>query len=170
MLALSDLRKFAKVLVGKKEEIESLKELTGLGLDPFDKKFTKDGLIEKIGKEKRNIKQVLMDQTIIAGIGNIYADEILFDSKISPIRKSNNLKGVEIETIYDSIKKILKLAIKERGTSVSDFRDLEGNPGNFVSFLKVYGKKKGKCVCCQGDIKTIKMGGRTAHYCPKCQK
>jgi formamidopyrimidine-DNA glycosylase len=126
--------------------------------------------VERIGKEKRNIKQVLMDQNILSGIGNIYADEILFDSKISPIRKSDNLKGTEIENIYDSIKKILKLAIKERGSSVSDFRDSEGEPGGFAKFLKVYGKKKGKCVCCNGDIKTIKMGGRTAHYCPKCQK
>ncbi len=170
MLALSDLRKFAKVLVGEEKDIEDLRELKELGIDPFDKEFTVKEFEKLIKNQKRSIKQVLMDQGIVSGIGNIYSDEILFDSGISPLRKTNTLNKNEIERIYISIKKILKLAIKERGTSVSDFRDSEGRPGNFVNFLKVYGKKKGKCVCCKGDIKTIKMGGRTAHYCPKCQK
>ena len=170
MLVLSDLRKFAKVIVGKSKDIESLKELMSLGKDPFDKTFTKDWLIKAIEHDKRSIKQVLMDQTIIAGIGNIYSDEILFDAGISPLRKANDLKGVEIEKIYKSIKKILKLAIHYRGTSVSDFRDIQGQPGGFSKMLKVYNKKPGKCIRCHGDIKAIKINGRTAHYCPKCQK
>ena len=170
MLALSDLRKFAKVLVGKTEEIENLKELKSLGLDPFDKELTEKKFSELIQSKKGNIKKVLMDQTVVSGVGNIYADEILFASRVSPIRKIDSLNKSEISKIYINMREILKLAIKERGTSVSDFRDSEGKPGNFVNFLKVYGKKKGKCVGCQSDIKTIKMGGRTAHYCPKCQQ
>jgi len=170
MLALSDLRKFAKIIVGKKQDIESLKELVSLGKDPFDKTFTKTWLIKKIEHNTRSIKQVLMDQTIIAGIGNIYSDEILFDAQISPLRKANSLTGAEIEKIYKSIKKILKLAIRYKGTSVSDFRDIYGYPGEFSKMLKVYNKKSGKCVKCHSDIKTIKINGRTAHYCPKCQK
>ena len=170
MLALSDLRKFAKVLVGKTEEIENLKALKSLGLDPFDKELTEKKFSELIQSKKGNIKKVLMDQTVVSGVGNIYADEILFASRVSPIRKIDSLNKSEISKIYINMREILKLAIKERGTSVSDFRDSEGKPGNFVNFLKVYGKKKGKCVRCQSDIKTIKMGGRTAHYCPKCQQ
>lgn len=110
-----------------------------------------------------------MDQTNIAGVGNIYADEILFASRVSPLRKIKDLKPSEIKTIYKNIKKILKEAIQAKGTSADSYLDAYGQEGNFLKKLKVYGREDEKCVKCKGKVKRIKIGGRSAHFCPNCQ-
>ncbi len=130
-LALSDLRKFAKILFGKKEDIEKLPDLLELGPEPMDKNFSFIKFLNLIKPEKRKIKQVLMDQKVIVGIGNIYADEILFEAKIHPFKPADKLKEGEIKKIYLAMKKILKKAIVLRGTSTSDFRDTSGAAGNY---------------------------------------
>lgn len=170
-LALSDLRKFAKVLFGKKEKIEKLPDLAELGPEPLDKSFKLIKFIKLIKSEKRKIKQVLMDQKIIVGIGNIYADEILFAAKINPFRPADKLKEKEIKRIYLMMKKILKKAVSLRGTSTSDFRDTAGVAGKYGEKLLVYRKEGEKCPsCCGGIIKRVKIGGRSVHFCPACQK
>lgn len=169
-LVLSDLRKFAKILLLKKEEVEA--EIQSIGYDPLEKNFSLK-VFKNLLKDKRGIiKKFLMDQKYISGIGNIYASEILFDAKISPFRKINSLKEEEIKTLYESIKKILKKAIKHQGTSAKDesYRNLYGKKGSYGQFLKVYQREGQKCFRCQHKIKRIKLDNRSTFYCPFCQK
>ncbi|HOM33207.1 MAG TPA: bifunctional DNA-formamidopyrimidine glycosylase/DNA-(apurinic or apyrimidinic site) lyase [Candidatus Paceibacterota bacterium] len=171
-LALSDLRKFAKIILDKKENILNLKELKKLGPDPLDKNFTFKKFKEVISSAspRAKIKQVLMDQTIIAGIGNIYADEILWWTKIHPLYSIQSLTDNELKKIYQAIKKVLKMGIKYRGASVSDYRDPLGKKGRYDQVRKVYQRENQKCYRCGHIIKRIKIGGRSSCYCPHCQK
>lgn len=114
------------------------------------------------------IKPLLMDQKFIAGIGNIYSDEILFASRIRPTRRVKTLREQKIKEILQNIKKILKAAIKAKGSSVQHYLDACGKKGDYVKHHRVYHKEK--CPCCGTKIKKIKIGGRSAHFCPKCQK
>lgn len=169
-LALSDLRKFAKVLFGSKEEVEKLPDLTELGSEPLDKNFTVDKFMSLMNLKKGKIKQVLMNQEIIAGIGNIYSDEILWTAKINPFKSANQLKIKELKAIYSVMKIILKKAVKLRGTSISDYRDTAGKAGGYAEIKKVYQREGEPCQRCKMPIKRVKIGGRSAHYCSKCQK
>jgi len=117
---------------------------------------------------KAKIKPALMDQKIIAGIGNIYSDEILFISGVRPMRLIKTLAEKEIKLIFQNMKKILKAAIKHRGSSIENYFDAFGEKGDYDKYLKVYNQKK--CFTCGTEIKKIKISGRSAHYCPKCQK
>ncbi len=169
-LALSDLRKFAKVLLASKEEIENLPELKKLGPEPLDKNFTFAQFKILIGSEKRKIKQVLMGQEVIAGIGNIYSDEILWQAKIHPFKPANHLTEKELKILWLAMRQILKKAVRLRGTSTSDYRDTAGKPGAYTRTRLVYQREDEPCQRCQNLIKRIKIGGRSAHFCPKCQK
>lgn len=119
---------------------------------------------------KTRIKPLLMDQKLIAGIGNIYSDEILFAAKVHPLRRAQTLKEKEIVLLWQNIQKILKAAVKYRGTSDRDYLDAFGQKGEYLSHLKVYGKEGERCSRCPGIIKRQKIGGRSAHFCSKCQK
>ncbi len=169
MLALSDLRKFAKIVLDKKENVLT-EELSDLAIDPLDKKFTFDYLKNILKNTKKPIKTALMDQTKISGIGNIYSDEALWLAKISPLRKANSLTDKEIKALYQAIKDILKKAIKLQGASIIDYRKPDGSKGKVDNILKVYRKTGQKCPRCQGVVKRVVVNGRSAHYCPKCQK
>ncbi|MDD2697103.1 MAG: DNA-formamidopyrimidine glycosylase [Candidatus Pacebacteria bacterium] len=116
------------------------------------------------------IKPLLMDQKFIAGIGNIYSDEILFAAKIHPLRQVRTLTKEEMKKIHQNIKKILNEAIKHRGSSVEYYIDACGKKGDYKRYHEVYQKEGEKCSRCGGIIKRIKIGGRSAHFCPKCQK
>jgi formamidopyrimidine-DNA glycosylase len=112
-----------------------------------------------------------MDQGLLAGIGNIYSDEILFAARLRPTRPANSLKEAEMKRLFSVIRPILKKAIRHRGTSFSDYVDGRGEKGNFTSLLKIYGRKAGeKCLVCGGPVKAVKIGGRTAKFCPRCQR
>ena len=128
--------------------------------------------LKEILRKKPNskIKPLLMDQKVIAGIGNIYSDEILFASQVHPLRLVKTLKEEETKKIYQNIKKILKAAIKSHGSSVKHYIDVCSRKGNYVKQHKVYQKEGEKCSRCGSIIKRIKVGGRSAHFCPKCQK
>ena len=169
-LALSDMRKFAKILLSPTDKLNSLKDLN-LGPDPFDKNFTL-GKFSAIVKNSRGpIKKVLMDQTLIAGIGNIYSDEILWVAGVHPSKKAGDLRNGEVEKIYNALKPVLKRAIKARGTSSSDYRDVSGNKGKYQEMLYAYRLTGQKCQRNDGGIITrIKVGGRSAHFCPVHQK
>jgi len=168
-LALSDMRKFAKVIFGNKKEIEALKELRELGPEPLERSFDFKKFKEAVGNKTGKIKQVLMDPYAIAGIGNIYSDDILWEAKIHPFQSAKTLKDVELKRIFSAIKKILTQAVKLRGTSFSDYRDVEGKKGYYVDKRRVYQREGEKCLRCGDIIKRIKIGGRSAHFCPKCQ-
>jgi len=168
-LALSDLRKFAKAELLSKEELG--KELSILGPELLEKNFTFEKFKETILKKKGKIKQVLMDQTVIAGIGNIYSDEILWEAKIHPFKEIKKLSDEEIKKIYEAIKKILNRAIKLKGDSMSDYRLITGEKGGYQKFQKVYRQEGNPCKRLDGGIiKRVKIGGRSAHFCPICQK
>ena len=170
MLALSDLRKFAKAILGSVEQIENLPELVNLGPDALDKSLKFIKFVKFIKPEKRKIKQVLMDPEVIAGIGNIYSDDILWSAKIHPFRPANKLSVKELKSLYKAMRAILVKAIKLRGTSSSDFRDTAGEKGGYADYLLVYQREGEPCLRCKTKIKRIKIGGRSAHFCSKCQK
>jgi len=168
MLAMSDLRKFAYIkLVDDKELGEFLDKY---GSEPFDKDFTAKKLGEILSKKKTTVKKVLMDQSQIAGVGNIYADEILWASRVHPLTPANKLSREDVEAIYENTKKILSESLKRRGTSTSDFRDTEGRPGTFGDIRNVYRMTDLPCPACGGSIRRISLGGRGTHFCPSCQK
>lgn len=170
MLALSDLRKFAKVELWNTKELEKSEEVKSLGPEPLEKDFTFEKFEEILTKKKGKIKQVLMDQTVIAGIGNIYSDEILWTAKIHPFKDVSKLNKNELKMVFQVMKKILKLAIKLKGTSISDFRRTSGQKGYYEKERKVYRRESEKCPRCDQRIKRVKLAGRSAHFCPACQK
>ena len=167
MLALSDLRKFAKVELWDNEGLK--KEMGSLGPEPLEKDFTFEKFHECLQKKKGKIKQVLMNQEIIAGIGNIYSDEILWQAKIHPLKNVSKLTDEELKEIYQAMKEILAKAIKLGGESISDFRRISGERGYFDKERKVYRREGEPCPRCGTKIKRTKLGGRSAHYCPNCQ-
>ncbi len=168
-LALSDLRKFAKVELLKKEELEE--KLKKLGPEPLEKDFTFEKFKEAILKKRKGkIKQVLMDQEVIAGIGNIYSDEILWRARIHPLKKVDQLSERDLKEIYSAMKEVLKKAIEMGGESISDFRRPSGEKGGFDKERKVYRREGEKCFRCHTLIKRIKLASRSAYFCPNCQK
>lgn len=169
-LFFNDLRKFGWCKVLKNDAIAEIfnKEF---GLEPFSKDFQIEYLLQKVKKiPNRTIKQFLMDQKIIAGIGNIYADEILFESGIMPTRKVKDLKLSEWQKIHKNILEVLKLGIKYGGTTDSDYVRSDGSKGGMQNYLKVYHRTGKKCFNCSGVVKRMTIGGRGTHYCPVCQK
>ncbi len=169
MLALSDLRKFAKIVLGRKDDILNLKELREIGKDPIFDKLSFEEFFEIIRSKRKPIKMVLMDQKNIAGIGNIYSDEILWEAKIHPKKEANKLSKTEAKRIYDNMLKILKFAIKLKGDSMSDYRNLDGKKGGFQNYHNVYRREGEKCRRCGAFIERIKFGNRSSYFCPKCQ-
>lgn len=169
-LFFNDLRKFGWCKVLTPQAIEALDK--EYGIEPFSSDFTVSNIVVRTNKlGNRNIKQFLTDQKIIAGIGNIYADESLFDAGIMPTRKIKDIKLSEWTKIRASILKILKLAIKYGGTTDSDYVNAEGKKGGMQDHLKVYHRTGKPCAGnCGSKIKRITIGGRGTHYCPKCQK
>ncbi len=168
ILAMGDTRKFAYI---KLLEDRNLKEfLDGYGPEPFSPEFTEKRLKEILKSKKTAIKKVLMDQRMIAGIGNIYADEILWASRVHPLSISSKLTDRDIKAIYQNTRKILKMAIKKRGTSISDFRDAEGKRGAYEKQLNAYQRNGHECSVCGENIRRIEINKRGTHFCPVCQK
>lgn len=170
MMALSDLRKFAKVELWDSDKLKESEGMKGLGPEPLEKDFTFAKFKKQLKGQTRKIKQVLMDPSVIAGIGNIYSDEILWEAKVHPLKKASELSEGELGRIYKAIGKILPLAVKLQGESFSDYRTPLGEKGGYDDERKVYRKEGEKCSRCGGEIKRIKVGGRSAHFCPRCQK
>lgn len=171
-LRFIDPRKFGEVYLKLSYIKGGTLDLDRLGPEPLEKEFTFAYLTNVLGKSKRKIKTLLMDQRAIAGIGNIYSDEILFRSKIHPTRIASNLDGKEMRRLYQSIRKILKDAINNRGTTALDerYRDGLGRLGKFQKKLKVYQRRGNPCFKCGAMIESAGIGGRNASFCPRCQK
>ena len=147
-----------------------IKGLGSLGPEPFSKDFNVNYLKKVISKRTKSIKAILLDQTIVAGIGNIYADESLYSAGISPFREARTIKKNELIKLKESIVNVLKKSIGSGGTTFSDFRDLEGENGNFGLQTNVYRRTGKKCRKCGNLIKRQKITGRSTHWCPKCQQ
>jgi len=170
MVALSDARKFAKVELWKTDELLNSREFKNIGPEPLDKSFTFKKFQDIFKKKKGRVKQVIMNPEVIAGVGNIYASEALWVAKIHPERNVADLNKKELESLYLAIIKVLKLGVKLGGESFSDYRKPDGTKGNFDSERKAYKREGQKCHRCGAKIKRIKFGGRSAFFCPNCQK
>ena len=170
MLALSDMRKFAKIELWKTEELLNSDYFKKLGPEPLEKNFTFEKFKKIFKNKKGKIKQVLMNQEIIAGIGNIYSDESLWRSKINPLKDVSKLNNKEMLSLYAAIKKVLKKGIELGGESFADYRNIEGKKGNFDIEKKAYQREGQKCFRCKTLLKRIKIGGRSSCFCPYCQK
>ena len=166
-LRYNDTRKFGKMHLVKKEEINN-SPLSKLGLEPWDEELNIDYLKNKLNKNKP-IKTLLLDQSIITGIGNIYADEILFLSKINPETVGAKLTNKNLMDIIENTKTVLEKAIKLGGTTIHTYTSVDGVTGRFQQELFVHNKKDCPCQTCSTKIIKIVVNGRGTYYCPKCQ-
>jgi formamidopyrimidine-DNA glycosylase len=170
-LALSDLRRFAKVYLVDTDKVEKMTDIGKLGPEPLDRSFTFEKFRELMAKKRGAIKKVLMDQFTIAGIGNIYSDEILWYASIHPLHRVEKLNDKELAAIYKYIRLVLKKAISAKGSSQEDYRTLDGKFGKYQNMQKAYQQTGKKCQKGDGGvIKRIKINGRSAHFCPVHQK
>ncbi len=168
ILYFNDLRKFGWVRLVNDEEISQLTK--HLGPEPLSPAFSLPyfaTLFEKY--PNRTVKQLLMDQTLIAGIGNIYADEAAFLAKLLPTRKANTVTKSQLKKLHQAIISVLNLSITKKGTSARNYVRSTGQPGGFVPYLFVYGRNKLPCKKCKTPIEKIRHNGRGTHFCPRCQ-
>lgn len=174
-LGLSDLRRFGKVILVDDDKIKDLKEISGLGPEPLEINFSRfkklfDPSSGFRARKKGRLKQVLMDPAFIAGIGNIYADEILWASGLHPLSRVENLHEKDLKRIYADTVRILKKAIKYQGSSMDDYRMPSGKKGKFQDVQNAYQLTGKACKKRDGGvIQRLKLGGRSAHFCPKHQ-
>ena len=168
VLYFNDLRKFGWLKLVNKQDKDLL--LANHGIEPLVKKFTSSVFVEIITKyPNRKIKQSLLDQSLIAGLGNIYADEACFLAKIKPERLVYTLTPAELRKLHQAIISVLKLSIKMKGTSAKNYVRADGSKGGFVPYLNVYGRTNQPCKKCGRPIVKIKLIGRGTHFCQKCQ-
>ncbi len=143
--------------------------LLNLGPEPLSPSFSLDYLREGCHSRRVRIKALLLDQSFVAGIGNIYADEALFRARIRPDRRACDLQVTEVEALFEAVRAVLREAIEKRGTTFSDYVDGRGRAGGFREELAVYGRYGEACRRCGGELARAKVGGRTSTYCPRCQ-
>ena len=167
-LKYNDPRKFGKIKRIILPKLENLPAISQLGPEPL--KISLKDFANIFQKRKGRIKTSLLNQKILAGLGNIYSDEALFDAKIHPLTKIDALNQNKLKTLHSSIKGILKKAIQAGGTSVDNYLNVDGEKGFFQFKLKVYGREGKPCPRCGAKIRRIKINQRSSHYCPRCQK
>jgi formamidopyrimidine-DNA glycosylase len=165
-----DPRTFGRIKLYPPSRLEEIPELARLGPEPLEGHLSWQHLSETFRNRKAPVKQVIMDQRVVAGIGNIYASEILFHSSIPPQKPARELTTPELKRLCSAIRKVLRGAIGEGGTSIISFRDAEGRRGNYQNLLQVYGRGEAECPRCNTPIRTEILGGRSTFYCPICQE
>ncbi len=168
-LRYNDPRRFGAVL-WTNEPAENHIRLIDLGIEPLEKAFTGEALYQITQQRRCSIKALIMNSHLIVGVGNIYATEALFISKISPTTLANRLSKKRCEKLVSAIKKVLNHAIKQGGTTLKDFRHSDGKPGYFSHQLQVYGKAGQPCPTCQRTLKLIIQQQRSTTYCTHCQR
>jgi formamidopyrimidine-DNA glycosylase len=167
-LHFRDVRKFGFLLCVEGEPESACRELASLGSEPLEVGLPEFTAI--LRGRKGRIKSLLLDQTRIAGIGNIYADEMLFDARIHPETPASSLTNPRVAQLHDSMKKILALAIESNGSTLQNYRDADGNKGSFQELHKVYDRNGEPCVVCGTAVRMMRIGGRSSHFCPRCQR
>ncbi|HEX5936398.1 MAG TPA: bifunctional DNA-formamidopyrimidine glycosylase/DNA-(apurinic or apyrimidinic site) lyase [Actinomycetota bacterium] len=170
-LRFVDPRTFGEMFVTGADELGKVKELQHIAIDPLDQVFTWPTFQYLLAERATKMKQLMMDQKFISGLGNIYSDEVLFAAGLRYDRPSNTLSSQEVRRLYRGIQETLQEAIKMRGTTLGDeaYVDLFGKPGEFQAELKVYGREGEPCRRCRTPIETVKVSQRTSYFCPQCQ-
>jgi formamidopyrimidine-DNA glycosylase len=170
-LIYNDIRKFGFIKCYKNTELNQITFLKKLGLEPLSKFFNIKYFEKFIKNKKKNIKNLLMDQTFVSGLGNIYVNEVLFLTGISPLKVCSKLSRKEVNKLIINIKSILRLSIAQGGSSIKDFKHTSGKNGKFQQFFAVYGKENKNCsrISCKGKIKKILISNRSSFFCNICQ-
>lgn len=166
-LHFRDVRKFGRLYAVPTRDLEALPVIAGLGPEPLDLGLEEFRAL--VRGRKGRLKSLLLNQSFVAGIGNIYADEILFRSRLHPLRSTASLTPDEARQLWLSMKAVLKRAIERGGSSIRDYLDSEGRPGRFQQSHRVYGRKSLPCVRCRRPIERRVIGGRSSFFCPSCQ-
>lgn len=169
-LRYNDVRKFGTMHLKTVADIFQGEPLEKLGVEPFDEGFTVPYLRKHLKNRQTAIKNVLLDQEVIAGLGNIYVNEVLFQAHVHPERQANRLKKKEVEGIHGASIEVLKRAIELGGTTIRSYYSDDAITGRFQNELQVHSKKGEPCPTCGTTIDKIRVGGRGTYYCPKCQK
>jgi formamidopyrimidine-DNA glycosylase len=185
-LLYTDLRKFGRIELWSRErvpDVEAGQNVEGqsqsasrqrshekLGPEPLNEEFTAERLMLALAGRKSAIKQVLLAQEVVAGLGNIYADEALFYASIHPLRRANSLTFTEVQLLHEGIVAVLTRGIERGGTSFSNYRDLWGEAGNNYDHMLVYHRQGKPCLRCGTPVERIVVGQRSTHYCPTCQR
>lgn len=167
-LRFRDVRKFGFVLGVRTSGVNRTPEVHGLGPEPLT--LDLGSFLVRLAGRRGRLKSLLLNQRVIAGIGNIYADEILFESGLDPRNEVSRLKRRRLESLWLAVPKVLNEAIAFKGTTVRDYRDGEGLQGQFQNRLKVYGREGEPCPRCGTIIRRIRVSGRSTHFCPRCQR
>jgi len=170
-LRFIDPRTFGEMFVTTADELGKVKELQHIAIDPLDQVFTWPTFQYLLAQRGAKMKQLLMDQKFISGLGNIYPDEVLFAAGLRYDRLSDTLSSQEVRSLYRAIQETVQDAIKMRGTTLDDeaYVDLFGKPGEYQGELKVYGREGEPCRRCRTPIQTVKVSQRTSYFCPQCQ-
>jgi formamidopyrimidine-DNA glycosylase len=170
-LYLRDETRFTRARLLNAEELEA--RLAPLGPEPLEEEFRVNGaeyLRKTLSSRRAQIKPLLLDQKVVAGIGNIYVDEILYDASLHPRRKANTISGEEWGRLHAAILKNLAAGVEHRGTTVRLYKDVLNHPGEHQSYLRVFEKHGKPCPGCEGKVVREKVGGRPTHFCPSCQR
>jgi formamidopyrimidine-DNA glycosylase len=168
VLYFNDMRLFGYLISVNKAERD--RRIATFGPEPHQPSFQEEVWIKQVQKRQTNIKAALLDQTLIAGLGNIYVDEALWLAEVAPERRASSLTMLELQRIRKAAAKVLREAIKAGGTTFSTFKDAQGGNGSYVKRLKVFGRQGLVCTRCGETILKIKVAGRGTHWCPSCQK
>jgi formamidopyrimidine-DNA glycosylase len=164
-----DIRQFGKWRLYRREEFNQAREFWSLGLEPFTPGYRWAQFLEQFDGRKLRIKSLLLNQSFVAGVGNIYADEALFDARIHPERRAGTLTWQEKRRLFHAIPKVLRRGLKYGGTSFQNYLNAEGEKGSNQERLRVYGREGGKCFRCRGEVVRIVVSQRSSHLCPRCQ-
>jgi len=169
-LVFNDVRRFGKIYLVS--DINKVEGIAKLGIEPLDENFTQEVFIRMMRKKKNKIKSLLMKQEFIAGLGNIYVNEVLHRANIHPLRVASSFTYEEIGKLFREIKFVLSKAVEFRGSTVADeaYRDTDGEKGKFAEKLQAYARKGEPCNKCRSIIEVIKIEGRSTFICPQCQK
>jgi formamidopyrimidine-DNA glycosylase len=170
-LFFNDQRKFGWVRLVPTIEIDNIDFFKKLGPEPLSADFTAEKFKERLRRRPNSrIKPALMDQTVIAGVGNIYADEALWGAKIYPEERVRDVEGTKLNKLYEELIYVLKLSIEKGGSTDKNYVDAKGKKGSYLQFARVFRRENLPCPRCGTTIKKIRVAGRGTHYCPKCQK
>lgn len=169
-LRYRDVRRFGRLLLGRESELVAARKLPRLGPEPLDPGFTAGHLYRRLRARRAPLKALLLDQEIVAGVGNIYADESCFRARVRPDRPAGSLSRRAVGRLHAALGELLREAIANRGSSVDSYRDAWGDLGGEQELLQVYGRGGEACVRCGRPLSVVRLAGRTTVYCRRCQR